>query len=159
MLYSQGQPIEVGKSFSPSESAVYYSDYETLQSNFFYAMIINEDTNIIEKGFGCGIHENGNAFCMETSSDGSTDQENRALLNGPTLWNGSCDNSRREYIKCTKETDSAVYNYKSYSSGKVYMDKIPKCTPKYPVVSCGDYEKYIENNKFGSIENWPLIAM
>ena len=71
----------------------YKENYEDVVSesgkNYFLGMKLNA-SGTIEKAYACGIKD-GETFCLEGSTDGSTYNANKTLLQSERLYNNGCD--------------------------------------------------------------------
>ena len=91
--------------------------------NIFLGFTETQDGKI-DRAFVCGIKEEdpnqGTMFCVEGSTDGSTFNNNKLLISGPTLWNGSCiyedDYSpTSEDMKCSEENFYVIFDDSGYA--------------------------------------------
>ena len=81
----------------------YYEDYTTLEKNYFLGYVI-DNNNYIIKSYACGI-ENGKAFCLQNSSDGSKYSSNVEILN--SLFPSCNASASSSYSDCTGTTVGA----------------------------------------------------
>ena len=69
-----------------------YDNYEELIAatgkNYFLGVKLNNN-NEVTNAYACGVKA-GVPFCIEGTGDGSKDTSNQTLLNGASLWNGTC---------------------------------------------------------------------
>ena len=92
----------------------YTEDYTTLEKNYFLGHVI-DNNNYIIKSYACGI-ENGKAFCLQSSSDGSKYNSNVDTLNS-VFPSCNADASASD-SDCTGTTVRA--NANSYDDVDVY---------------------------------------
>ena len=87
----------------------YKENYEDVVSesgkNYFLGMKLNA-SGTIEKAYACGIKD-GETFCLEVSTDGSTYNANKTLLQSERLYNNGCDD-KGSYVICNGSVRAQV---------------------------------------------------
>ncbi len=120
------------------------NDYTTLNKDHFIGFTETQDGKI-DRAFACGIKgedpNNGTAFCIEGSTDGSTFTSNKDLIIGSTLWSdpeftlGRCS-SPGSYVYC-----EGTLHAETKTNGGVYVaseiDNFDRCVvDQYSEINC-----------------------
>lgn len=85
-----------------------YSDIVNQIGKSFFLGLTLTNTKQIDRAFSCGIHSNGTVFCIEAK--GSEFHKHKELLNGTSLWNGSCTDGGYNFNCGSNETLYASSN-------------------------------------------------
>ena len=85
----------------------------------FYGLILN-DNHEIEKAYLCGLKDGTTLFCLEGLS--SKIDENRQIMNGENLWNGTCSTFEEKYWCDYNSSGNGYYSFwiADYEIGTIY---------------------------------------
>ena len=95
-IYTSWSSDETPTVLGSSDYSENYEDVMTASGKeFFLGMIIDTNTNTVSRAFACGLYtdpgtSNKTPFCIEGTENGEKSSDNRTLLQGSSLWNGTC---------------------------------------------------------------------
>jgi hypothetical protein len=77
-------PTKVTRGYSEK-----YDDIVTNTGKKYFLGVVTNASDEVTNAYACAVKD-GVPFCIEGTSDGSKYNTNSSLINGSSLWNGSC---------------------------------------------------------------------
>ena len=99
----------------------YTKNYRELKSRVFQGHVLDEKNRVV-RNFICGIHDNGNVFCIENNKNDLT------ILNSKKFWNGKCPYIERKRktvcdgdVSVEKDSNYNLHIYDNINDHDCYM--------------------------------------